>query len=273
MTQLKSQLMPSKLHLENVTVRYDGTDVVSHVSLDFTPGVLVGLIGANGAGKTTLLRATAGLTPLETGEVRLDGKPSSSWPRAVRARALGYLAQDRSVLWSLTVERLVALGRLPHLGPWDTPGLEDAVVVDRALADADVAHLAGRAVTSLSGGELTRVLIARLLAGEPSILLADEPVSGLDPAHRLQVLQIFRKLAHTGRTVVVVMHDLTLAARFCDRLVLMAEGHVVADGCPRAVLTPKTLSRFYGVNAQITEHNGELMIVPWGLEKDLNTPD
>lgn len=262
-----TQIMPSKLHVENLTVRYDSSDVVSNVSLDLAPGVLVGLIGANGAGKTTLLRAIAGLTPLESGEVRLDGKPSSSWPRAVRARALGYLAQDRSVLWPLTVERLVALGRLPHLGPWDTPGLEDAEIVRRALVDADVVHLANRAVIGLSGGELTRVLIARLLAGVPSILLADEPVSGLDPAHRLQVLQIFQKLAHSGRTVVVVMHDLTLAARFCDRLVLMAEGRVVADGAPREVLTPETLSRYYGVTAQITEHDGELMVLPWGLEK------
>ena len=257
----------AQLELDGVTVCFDGHDAVSGVSLDLAPGPLVGLIGANGAGKTTLLRAAAGLTPLSSGEVRLGGKSLGRWPRALRGRALGYLAQDRSVLWPLTVARLVALGRLPHLGPWDSPGPEDADAVGQALADADVAHLAGRSVTSLSGGELTRVLIARLLAGSPTILLADEPVSGLDPAHRLQVLQIFRKLAHADRTVVIVMHDLTLAARFCDRLVLMAEGRVVADGTPRDVLTPGALSRFYGVTANITVHDGELMVLPWDLEE------
>ncbi len=264
--------MAAQLHLDGVTVRYDGTDVVSDVSLDLAPGPLVGLIGANGAGKTTLLRAATGLTPLASGKVYLNGKALGGWSRALRARTLGYLAQNRSVLWPLTVTRLVALGRLPHLGPWDSPSPEDAGIVGRALADADVTHLAGRAVTGLSGGELTRVLIARLLAGSPSVLLADEPVSGLDPAHRLQVLQIFRKLAHSNRTVVVVMHDLTLAARFCDRLVLMAEGRVVADGAPRSVLTPETLSRYYGVTANITIHDGELMVLPWGLEERVGAP-
>jgi iron complex transport system ATP-binding protein len=263
----------TQLHLEGVTVRYDGHDVISNVSLDLAPGLLVGLIGANGAGKTTLLRAVAGLTPIASGKIELGGKPLDQWPRTHRARVLGYLAQDRSVLWPLTVARLVALGRLPHLGPWDDPGPDDADIVNQSLRDADVTHLAGRSVTSLSGGELTRALIARLLAGTPSILLADEPVSGLDPAHRLQVSEIFRKLAHTGRTVVVVMHDLTLAARFCDRLVLMSQGQIVADGSPVDVLTPENLSRHYGVTANIAVHDGELMVTPWDLEKRSNGRD
>lgn len=255
----------SDLRLDSVTVRYDGTDAVSDVSLNLTAGSLVGLIGPNGAGKTTLLRTAAGLVRLESGEVYLGGEPLSKLSSTLRALSLGYLAQDRSVYWPLTVERLVALGRLPHLGPWDVPGIEDAEIVTLALADADVAHLARRAITSLSGGELTRVLIARLLAGKPSILLADEPVSGLDPAHRMRVLQTFRALARAGRTVVISMHDLTLAARFCDRLVLIAEGRVAADGPPRQVLTPEMLSCFYGVSARISEHNGELVVLPWGL--------
>jgi len=153
------------------------------------------------------------------------------------------------------------------LGPWDKPGPEDFSIVEQALIDADVTHLAARPVTSLSGGELTRALIARVLAGSPSILLADEPVSGLDPAHRLQVMRIFCKMAHAGRTVAVVMHDLTLAARFCDRLILMAEGRIVADGAPVEVLTPKILSQYYGVTANITIHENELLVVPWKLEE------
>ncbi len=261
-----SESPPTKLEIKNASVRYDGAAVVSDVSLMLSPGPLVGLIGANGAGKTTLLRAAAGLTSVSGGNVFMENKPISEWLRAERAKALGYLAQDRSVLWPLTVARLVALGRLPHLGPWDAPSAADASIIEQALTDTDVLHLAERSVTNLSGGELTRVLIARLLAGTPSILLADEPVSGLDPAHRLQVLEILRRLAHQQRTVVVVMHDLTLAARYCDRLILMSEGRIVADGTPREVLTEQTLSRYYGVTATIAEQNGEFMVVPWGLE-------
>ncbi|MBD25683.1 MAG: ABC transporter [Candidatus Marinimicrobia bacterium] len=258
----------SDLRLDCLTVRYNGTDVVSDVSLNLTAGPLVGIIGPNGAGKTTLMRAVAGLVRIESGEVYMGGEPVSKLTSTLRAVSLGYLAQDRSVIWPLTVERLVALGRLPHLGPWDAPDIVDAEIVERALADANVAHIARRAVTTLSGGELTRVLIARLLAGKPSILLADEPVSGLDPAHRLRVLQTFRSLAQAGRTVIVSMHDLTLAARFCDRLVLMAEGRIAADGSPRQVLTPEILSRFYGVSARISEHNNELMVLPWDLARN-----
>lgn len=262
-----TQVPQNRLRLEKVCVAYDGHDVVSDVSLSLEPGSLVGLIGANGAGKTTLLRAAAGLVRLSRGEVYLGDKGLAECSRASRARILGYLAQDRSVLWPLTVARLVTLGRLPHLGPWDKPGVYDSEVVAQALSDADVTHLSARSVTNLSGGELTRVLIARLLAGSPSILLADEPVSGLDPAHRLQVMQIFRKMAHADRTVAVVMHDLTLAARFCDRLILMAEGRVVADGTPVEVLTSETLSRYYGVTANIAVHEKELLVMPWKLEE------
>ena len=257
----------SRLCLKDVSVTYGERDAISRISLDFTPGSLVGLIGANGAGKTTLLKAATGLVQKSSGDVLLNEKPLASWPRAERARCLGYLSQDRSVLWPLTVQRLVSLGRLPHLGPWDSIDQEDTRLILQALKDADVAHLASRPVTSLSGGELTRTLIARLLAGSPSVLLADEPVSGLDPAHRLQVLQIFRKIARAARTVIVVMHDLSLAARFCDRLVLLAEGRVAADGSPERVLTAENLSRHYGVTANITTHHGELLVVPWALEE------
>ncbi len=253
------------LSLRGVSVRYDDTIAVSGVNLDLVSGQLVGLIGPNGAGKTSLLRTCAGLVAPSAGEVMLGGKSLAAWSRMERARALGYLAQDRAVQWPLSVARVVALGRLPHLGPWDEIAAADAEIIAQALVAADVALLADRPVTNLSGGELTRVLIARVLAGTPKVLLADEPISGLDPAHRLQVLEIFRKLARDGRTVVVVLHDLTLAARFCDRLVLMDRGAIVADGTPREVLTHETMSRYYGVSANITSQSGELMVVPWDL--------
>jgi iron complex transport system ATP-binding protein len=260
--------MTASIAVRGLSVLFDGTPAVADVTCELTPGKLIGLIGPNGAGKTTLVRACAGLVEADAGEISLNSQILSAWSRRDRARLIGYLAQDRAVQWPLTVGRVVALGRLPHLGPWDDIQHSDAESIRRAMEAADVMHLAARPVTNLSGGELTRVLIARVLAGAPKILLADEPISGLDPAHRLKVLEIFRALAREGHMVVVVLHDLTLAARYCDRLVLMDQGKIVADGTPAAVLTAETLARYYGVSATIAMHDGELMVVPWDLRKE-----
>lgn len=259
--------MTAILSVRDIAVSYDTQPILNGVSLDLAPGALVGLIGPNGAGKTTLLRTCAALIKPAAGEVLLKSKPLHSWNRRERARVVGYLAQERATLWPVSAARLVALGRLPHLGPWDALPAPDEEAVVAALAATDVGHLAGRPVTALSGGELTRVLVARLLAGTPEILLADEPVSGLDPAHALQVLNIFRDLARAGRAVVVVLHDLTLAARFCDRLVLMDGGRITADGPPLDVLTPDHLARSYGITADIVTHDGAPTVVPRALSR------
>lgn len=257
----------SKLSLRNLEVRYGARPILNGITLDLAPGSLIGLIGPNGAGKTTLLRACASLIPIASGERALDGRPMESWDRRARARAIGYLAQEKAALWPVAAGRLVALGRLPHLGPWDTLTPSDESEVKKAMAATDVLHLADRPVTELSGGELARVLIARLLAGTPSVILADEPVSGLDPAHAMQVLTIFRALAHEGRTVVVVLHDLTLASRFCDRLILMNAGAVAADGAPAEVLSADHLARFYGIAADVMSEGGARVVVPRALHE------
>lgn len=257
--------MNSTLSLRNACVDYDARPILKSVSVTFTGGELVGLIGPNGAGKTTLLRACASLAPLSSGDVLLNGTPLSKWDRRALARTVGYLAQEHAVMWPIAAERLVALGRLPHLGPWDTLSDADQAAVEKAMAGTDVLHLTGRPVTALSGGELTRVLLARLLAGSPDVLLADEPVSGLDPAHAMQVLEIFRALAREGHAVVVVLHDLTLAARYCDRLVLMDGGQVVADDAPLEVLTPARLAASYGITADVVNHGNAPLVVPRGL--------
>jgi iron complex transport system ATP-binding protein len=256
--------MTAVFSLHGVNVAYDGRTVVSGVTLDLAAGQIVGLIGPNGAGKTSLLKACASLVPV-SGEIRLKDKPLASWQRQLRARMVGYLAQERAVLWPVTAARLVALGRLPHLGPWDLLSGADAAEVAQAMRATDILHLAERPVTELSGGELTRVLVARLLAGAPEVFLADEPVSGLDPAHALQVLTLFRDLARAGRCVVVVLHDLTLAARFCDRLILMDSGAVAAEGAPLEVLTPGNLARCYGIRADIMTVDGAPMVVARAL--------
>ena len=253
------------LSLHNVAIHYGARRIIGDVTLEIAPGALVGLIGPNGAGKTTLLRACASIVPCSSGSISLNGRPLEDWDRRERARTVGYLAQEKTVLWPLSAVRLVALGRLPHLGPWDALPDADEAGVKEALAATDVLSLADRPVTELSGGELTRVLVARLLAGEPSIILADEPVSGLDPAHAMQVLGILRDLARAGRTVVAVLHDLTSAARFCERLVLMDKGTIVAEGPPMDVLTPPNLARHYGIAADVVTQGHERFVIPRAL--------
>ena len=253
------------LETDGLTIQYNGTPIIDRISLHLAPGGMIGLIGPNGAGKTTLIKALSGLLSPTSGTVALDGKPLSAWTRDSLARSVGYLSQDRLVHWPMTVERLVSLGRLPHRSPWHRMTDSDADAVDAALDAADVASIRSRTVTTLSGGELARVLLARVLAGEPKVLLADEPVSGLDPGHRLQVLDGLRVLAHQGRLVIIVLHDLTLASRYCDRLVLLDQGKVVADGAPNVVLQPDKLASVYGVDAVTVTQHGEQAVLPWSL--------
>ena len=252
------------LEARHLTLTMGDRPVVAAVDLDLRPGQVAAILGPNGAGKSTLLRGLAGLQSPAKGEVRLDGEPVANLKGRHRARAVGYLPQDATVHWPLAVERVVALGRLPHLGPWQRPGAGDAYAVDRALAATGVEGLRERPVTELSGGERARVLLARVLAGEPGVLLADEPVAGLDPYHQVHFMELVREYAAAGRTVTLVMHDLNLAARFCDRLVLLDEGRVAADGPAQAVLDPDHLERVFGIRAVYGEAEGEPYVVPWG---------
>lgn len=224
-------------------------------------GEVVGLIGPNGAGKTTLVKIMAGLERPESGSVLIDGQHLARLKRREAARRISYLAQGAICHWPLTTERLVALGRLPHLGPWDRPSPADLAAIDEAMAETDVGHLRDRIVTTLSGGERARVMLARALAGQPDVLLADEPASGLDPGHQLQIMGLFRALARRGQGVLVVLHDLTLAARFCDRLILLHDGKVAAEGEPGVVLAPDNLARIYGIRA-LYGADGK-SVVPW----------
>lgn len=232
----------SLLALEGLTVRRSRGVVLDGVNLTVGPGEFVGLIGPNGAGKTTLLRAAMGLLPA-------DGRSNLAVlaPRA-RARAAGFLPQAREVAWPVSVAALVALGRGPHLGPGGLSD-EDRAAVDRAMARMRIGALAERPATALSGGELARVLIARVLAQETPLILADEPTAGLDPAAQIATMQVFAGLAQEGRGVVVALHDLGLAARHCTRLVALAGGRIAAEGAPAEVLAPEVLARVFGIEA------------------------
>jgi iron complex transport system ATP-binding protein len=248
---------------DGIHVRLAGRAVLSGVSLECRVGRITGVIGPNGAGKTTLIRALAGLVPVVEGEITLDGTRLTELPAALRGLRLAYLPQDRLVHWPLSVRRVVALGRLPHrFVETINAATRGEEIVDQALEAMNVTHLAERPASELSGGELARVLIARAVAQEASIILADEPTAGLDPAHALALFDVLERLATVGRTVVLALHDLSLAARFCHEVVLLAGGRVVATGPPAETMTEEALATVFGVRMAIGEVGGVPAIVP-----------
>ncbi len=249
--------MTALLTFEGLTVRRDGCPVLDGASLSVLPGEVVGLIGPNGAGKTTLLRAALGLLPADGGRSSLAGLS----PQA-RARAAAYLPQAREIGWPVPVEALVMLGRLPHLGPGASPTPDDSAAVDRALARMGLVGYRTRRATELSGGEQARALIARAIAQEAPLLLADEPTAGLDPAAQIGAMDVFAELAAEGRGVLVSLHDLGLAARSCTRLVVMHRGRIVVDGAPGAVLAPQILADVFGISAHLSTGPDGLIFQP-----------
>ncbi|MBD3765550.1 MAG: ABC transporter ATP-binding protein [Rhodobacterales bacterium] len=240
------------LRIDHLTVRRGHCPVVDDVSLTVAAGEVVGLIGPNGAGKTTLMRAALGLMPHRGTSSLAQLAP------AARARAAAFLPQGREVAWPVTVADLVALGR----APWARDAAADRAAVDRAIARMGLAAQRDRPATALSGGEQARALIARVLAQDTPLLIADEPVAGLDPEAQLRTLAVFADLAAEGRGVLLSIHDLGLAARACTRLVLMQAGRIVADGAPRAVLTAENLARVFRVQGHLAEVDGTPLFQP-----------
>ncbi len=254
------------LTLDSVRVALGNKFVVQVEALRVGTGEFVGLLGPNGAGKSTLLRAILGLIPHE-GAIHIEGAELRSLRYAERARVMAYVAQDRDVAWSMTVAEIVTLGRWPHRTPFAGLTGIDVAAVDKAMDRMDVSQLRDRAVTTLSGGERARVLIARALAQETPLLLADEPTAGLDPSHQFALMAMFRELAAEGRTVIATMHEIALASQSCDRIVLMNAGRLVSDGAPKSVLTSDALTRVYGVDAQISEIGNRFSVTPFGLTR------
>ena len=228
------------ISLQGLTVRRGGRVVVDRADLEVGEGELVGLIGPNGAGKTTLMRAALGLLPSE-GTSSLAALPAEA-----RARRAAWMPQSREVAWPVSVETLVTFGRLAG-------GAASQAAVASALARMELHELRHRPATELSGGERTRALIARALAQDTPLLLADEPVAGLDPAHAIATMRVFAELVAEGRSVIVSLHDLGLALRHCSRLLLLDRGRLAADGAPRAVLDPENLARVFGITAHLAE--------------------
>jgi iron complex transport system ATP-binding protein len=251
------------LTAQGLSVTLSGRAVLHDVSLALPSGRLVGLVGPNGAGKTTLLRALAGLVPSE-GIVHVGGDALPALSLRERARRFGYLPQGHMVHWPLPARDIVALGRYPH-GATDPARLTpaDAEAVARAMRIADVVDFAERPVTELSGGERSRVALARVLAVEAPVILADEPTSSLDPRHQIDVMKTLRLATGKGALVIVVTHDLGLAARFADTILVLSDGRLVSQGAPMEALSEQIMADVFRISAYRTEFQREAVIVPW----------
>lgn len=237
--------------------------VLSDISLALPGGHLVALVGPNGAGKTTLLRVLAGLLPSK-GRIEVCGDALSSLSLQERARRFSYLPQGHQIHWPLPTKDVVALGRYPH-GAIDPGRLtdHDAAAVMRAMQMAHVIDLSDRRVTELSGGERSRVALARVLAVEAPVLLADEPTASLDPRYQIETLTKLRATADSGTLVVVVTHDLGLAARFADIVLVMSEGRLVSQGPPADALSEAMMSEVFRIKTYRADHEREIVLVPW----------
>lgn len=249
------------LTLDRVTIDLGGRRVLTHASASFAPGRITVILGPNGAGKTSLLRAASGLIAPSGGGIAIGGRAIAAMRRDERARTIGYLPQSGEVAWNMPAHEVVALGRLPHR----TGAAEDLAAVLAAMAATDTEQFADRRIGELSGGERARVLLARVLAGEPGWLLADEPLASLDPAHQLDLLDRLRGQAASGVGVVVVLHDLMQAARVADDVLLLCDGRVLAAGPPDQVLTPDRLREAFGVEVLlVADTEGRMLPVPAG---------
>lgn len=249
------------LTIEQLGVTLDGRAALDGISARIERGRVTAVLGPNGAGKSTLLRAVIGLVAA-SGSVAIEGRALDSLTSRERARTIGYLPQQAVVHWNLRVADLIALGRMPHHGPFAAPGTEDRAAVDQAMIAADVISLADRLVDTLSGGERARVLLARVLAGQPDWLLADEPLASLDPAHQLDLLERLAVLARQGTGVVIVLHDLAHAARVADDVIVLQQGRVLAQGTAAAMLTPDLIRRAYGIDVAMLGDGDRRIPVP-----------
>jgi iron complex transport system ATP-binding protein len=251
------------LAAQQLEVALSGRPILNGVSLSLPSRQLVALVGPNGAGKTTLLRALAGLVP-STGSIEIGGDRLSSLSLRERARRFGYLPQGHHVHWPLPAKDIVALGRYPH-GATDPARLSphDEQAVQRAMQATNVVAFAERPVTELSGGERSRVALARVLAVEAPVILADEPIASLDPRYQIDVMINLRSAADRGVLVVVVTHDLGLAARFADTVLVLSDGRLVAQGKPEQALSEQIMADVFRISAYRAEYRNETVILPW----------
>jgi iron complex transport system ATP-binding protein len=256
----------TELAASDLTVRRGVRTILDQVSLQAQGGEFLAVVGANGAGKSTLLSVLAGLTLPDRGRIALDGTPLASLSRTALARRRSYLPQNPRCDWPIPVERLVALGLIPHLPAFgDLPaGLRPQL--ESVLASCDLLPLRMQAATTLSGGELARAMLARALVANPDIVVVDEPTAGLDPRHALDAVTRLQALARDGKLVIAALHDLTLAARYATRVIALKNGRVIGDGPISETLTPELLEALFDVSARVAR-------TPAGAFVDYGSPD
>lgn len=242
----------AELLTKDLSVKAGATTLVNGANLRLVPGELVALLGPNGAGKTSLLKAALGLEKRSAGVARLDGSDSAKLSPIERARRVAYLPQQRPLAWPNTVRDVVALGRYAYGAAPGRLSPEDAAAVDQAIKRCDLTELTDRQTDTLSGGELARVHCARAFAADAPLLVADEPVAALDPRHQFRIMDIVREYVDRGCGALVVLHDISLAARYATRIVWMKDSCIVADGAPEDTLTPERLADIYGVRATVS---------------------
>lgn len=260
------------LQCHAVSVKRRGHTILTDISFSSEKPELIGLIGPNGAGKSTLLRTIVGLLK-HTGDITINQQKLANLNPVERARHIAFLAQERMVHWSMPCSDIVMLGRLPHQPhlyhpKWSAPSQTDCKIVEHAMQQMAVHHLSARSFHTLSGGEQARVLIARLLAQEPIFFIADEPTSGLDPAHQIALMHIFRRIVEMGQTVLLSIHDLALASRWCDRLLLIHQGHLITQGSAQDSILDEHIGSIYGIETKKINLKEGAYILPIDLKSD-----
>lgn len=254
---VKIELQCSNLGFDYLTGRSLCEQTIQEISLSFARGQFVGLIGPNGSGKSTLLNLLMGLLEPDEGHVFLNEQSLNGYKRRDIAQRIALVPQDVSIGYAFSVREIVAMGRNPHLGRFQPERERDVELIQQALQKTDLLSMADRRVDQLSGGERQRVFIARTLAQETPILLMDEPTTSLDLCHQLELLTLVKGLVQENHLVITAIHDLGLAARFCDRLIMLSQGRVVADGTPEEVLTTDNLRRYFSIEARIESDCGD----------------
>ncbi len=242
---------PVTVSIDGCSLAFGDLSVLEGISLTIEPGEFVGIIGPNGVGKTTLLRAISGALEPDSGTVRIDGVDVHDLSSRASSRLVSVVPQDTSLSFSFPARDVVEMGRQPHRSRFSSPGPEDRAAVERALERTRTAELADRPIDEISGGQRQRVVLARAIAQETPVTVLDEPTASLDINHQIETLELVRDLVAEGRTVVAAIHDLNLAARYCDRLVLLADGTVARDGPPASVLTGDALAASFDANAVV----------------------
>lgn len=264
----------SGINAENLGAGYGLEDIVKAVNCSFLGGTFTGIIGPNGSGKTTLLRAFSRVIP-SSGILELNGKAVAEYLPSELGMALGFVPQDEGRPFSYTVLQVILMARYARTSRFAALAPEDYARCHRALEETGISHLSDRSIRTLSGGEWQRVLIARALAQDTKVLLLDEPTSHLDLSHQSEILSLMRSLAASGSTIIGVFHDLNLAALYCDRLIMVRQGHLVADGTPAQVLTPERIREVYGADVVTSVHpvTGRTFLMPVSTPGGTNIPD